>query len=352
MALRVKAHVRRPETAAAPRPEEKAPPAGGGRIRASLGEALRTANSVLPWPNRRRASVEEWLLHAGFGVPTSCAFLWAIGSFSAELAEASAGEIAAIAVAGALLATVATFALSWATTFVSSLGVSALGGGGARGRVHEALVCPYCRDSVGSEGTVVCARPRCGALYHRECWQECSEQYGGCAVYGCSSRKCNEVSATGYVFRLARLFLAAVLFPPRLARAIRNTESKSFVSNYQLALAKAREVHASWNLNSTAQMGLVFLLGVPISYVIPGLAIWLWRAEQHVPAPLFLCWALVVPFVALLFPFLVALPLTLGFYTAKTIARAFEAELGALGRADEGGTTVIGRLRLGLGKKS
>jgi hypothetical protein len=66
----------------------------------------------------------------------------------------------------------------------------------------------------------VCARTGCGTLYHRECWEECSAHYGGCAVYGCESHSVREVSVAGWLYRLTRLLLAAWLFPPRVARAL------------------------------------------------------------------------------------------------------------------------------------
>src|SRR5450432_105941 len=78
-----------------------------------------------------------------------------------------------------------------------------------RSRLRQALVCPYCRDSVTRRGTVACARQGCGALYHRDCWSECTRSYGGCAVYGCASKHSKEISAAGYVARLVRLGLAA-----------------------------------------------------------------------------------------------------------------------------------------------
>lgn len=55
-----------------------------------------------------------------------------------------------------------------------------------RRRLRETLVCSYCRDKVDRGQAVGCGRSRCGARYHEECWQECSQVFGGCAVLGCS----------------------------------------------------------------------------------------------------------------------------------------------------------------------
>lgn len=40
--------------------------------------------------------------------------------------------------------------------------------------------CPYCQSRGGLDDAVRC--PGCGAICHRDCWQD----YGGCAVPGCS----------------------------------------------------------------------------------------------------------------------------------------------------------------------
>src|SRR5437870_4295401 len=105
----------------------------------------------------------------------------------------------------------------------------------ARSRLRQALICPYCRDDVSRRGTVACARPGCGALYHRECWSECAASYGGCAVYGCGSTTSKEISAAGFVLRLLRLVVAAAIFPKRVARALREPGRGSLAEAFALA---------------------------------------------------------------------------------------------------------------------
>jgi acyl carrier protein len=51
---------------------------------------------------------------------------------------------------------------------------------------------------------VTCRRRKCNALYHRECFQECVEEHGTCAVLGCPSSQSREVSVWGYFVALAR----------------------------------------------------------------------------------------------------------------------------------------------------
>lgn len=90
-----------------------------------------------------------------------------------------------------------------------------------RARIRQALVCPYCRDEVerGAE-SVGCVRDGCGAIYHAECWDECSADHGSCAVFGCSSTRAQPLSSAGYVLRVLRLLAAALLLPPRLVAAV------------------------------------------------------------------------------------------------------------------------------------
>lgn len=93
---------------------------------------------------------------------------------------------------------------------------------GLGGRVRAALRCPYCHDGVERQGGVACARRGCGALYHDACWRECVSHYGGCAVFGCGCRDVKGLTRVGLWVRVARLVLAAVLFPPRVIEALRD----------------------------------------------------------------------------------------------------------------------------------
>lgn len=93
---------------------------------------------------------------------------------------------------------------------------------GLGGRVRAALRCPYCHDGVERQGGVACARRGCGALYHEACWRECVSHYGGCAVFGCGCRDVKGLTRVGLWVRVARLVLAAFLFPPRVIDALRD----------------------------------------------------------------------------------------------------------------------------------
>lgn len=93
-----------------------------------------------------------------------------------------------------------------------------------RSRIERALVCPFCRDSVSSRSAVSCARRGCGALYHRDCWEECRSRYGGCAVFGCESRAARELCVLGFLARWIRLAVAAALFPGRVLAVTTSSE--------------------------------------------------------------------------------------------------------------------------------
>jgi hypothetical protein len=249
---------------------------------------------------------------------------------------------------GSLLSTPAlTFLISTVVLFLTR---------GSRSRVSQALVCPYCRDSVTQEGTVACARKGCGALYHRECWNECAVQYGGCAIYGCSSKKSREVTAAGYLLRLSRLAVAAALFPPRMARALRDHGSEEFTSVYRRAVRKAIGWHGVANGNSTRQFVVTLVIGLPIALIALVADVALEFPELLLKSESALGLRVVaflygIPFSLLALPFLVALPIALAVYSVQAIATIFMNELAALTRADEGGGSVLGRLRAGLGGK-
>ncbi len=239
----------------------------------------------------------------------------------------------------------------WAVTFGVSLAVSRLAG---RGRLHEALVCPYCRDAVDREGTVICARTKCGALYHRECWEECHVSYGGCAVYGCSSRRCREVSAAGFAVRIAKLLVAAALFPPRAVRALRRVETESAVSVYWRSVQASRRVYSWTNAGGGRQAFFVLVLGIPLSYaaLIPlVMRINSSRSDDGWLVLGLFATIFLVPFTMLVIPYLLAIPVVFVVTFLGAIKRALESEFSALERADQGGGTVLGRLASGFGKK-
>ncbi len=232
----------------------------------------------------------------------------------------------------------------------------------ARSRLHGALICPYCRDAVFRRGTLVCARRGCGALYHRACWAECSTDYGGCAIYGCEGKKALEVSVTGFIFKLVRLAVAALVFPPRLVRAIRHEErhGRSLLAR---ALHEARRFDPRRAKGGdAADVVVVYVLALPASLVgAANFALFavygsLWRVVRDSAPSYGLCgtasfvMALMIPFATLAAAFA---PAILGFLLAlvlnsvRLFARVLRAEIAALGRSDAAGDSILGRLHRG-----
>jgi hypothetical protein len=328
--------------------EEPAVEGEGPRQKAAspLRHALDDARSVLPWRDLGKPAPARLALYA-LVAPFICVLAPLLATLVLDLDARVAQTI--LGVSGVLWG---AFGPSMAAFMVSGL-FHALQGDDTRSRLHQALVCPYCRDEVERQGVVICARDKCGALYHRECWDECSKQYGGCAVYGCSAKRCREVSAAGYVLRIAKLLLAAALFPPRAVRALRNNETESAASIYRRAVTSARRIYAWTNATGGRQTFIVLLLGVPLSYV-PVLA-YLSRVPYWQRTDQGTWWFLAcifgIPFSLLAIPYLLAIPVVFTFFFAKAMKRALEAEFSALERADRGGGTVLGRLALGLGSK-
>ena len=218
-------------------------------------------------------------------------------------------------------------------------------GGGSheapRSRLRRALLCPFCRDEVTRKGAVICARRGCGALYHRECWDECATQYGGCAIYGCESKKSREVSAVGWLLRLVRLVVATVLFPPRALSALREREGKSLF----------RVLLEAFNLRKilTQDRGLVQLIFMTFAGIFAsGFAVaGTFRLVERWPGfeiPIILA-------VVILSPLAIVTLFGLIYEAGALVASALRGELAALERADAGGGSVLGRLRRGDGKK-
>jgi hypothetical protein len=237
-----------------------------------------------------------------------------------------------------------------------------------RARVHEALVCPYCRDTVKKRGTLACARRGCGALYHRECWEECSSHYGGCAVFGCESKRAKEVSAAGYLWKLARVLLAALIFPPRLVRALaqdeRTESERKSLGKRSLAYAALLNPMTASGVNALVCF-LLYLGALPAVFsvylwiITPLLkhpppwteqAPWAHATDDSHEGLAFLIGAIAV-LIAVFLPVPVGFLLALGFNVMKLVSHVLRGEVASLGRADEGGTTVLGRLRSGEGKK-
>jgi hypothetical protein len=324
-----------------------------------LAEALHAARSGQPSRDRAKNGPEKAALLVALGlVPAHLAALAALWLPSVERLWLEGGHRAlAVRAVYAIAVLALPLASAWAGTFVLSLAflfATRLSGS----RVRQALVCPYCRDEVEQEGTVCCVRKGCGAFYHRECWDECAVQYGGCAIYGCSSKKSREVSAAGYVLQIGRLLVAAALFPPRIARAIRDVdEGEGLVQIWKRARKATSFVVADEGGNEPVAN---YKLGLYVVYTLSSYALVLLTLSRLMRN--FSFWARTStwasPILGLLFitmpialPWALALPTTLAFFTLRAVALAFKNELAALTRADEGGGSVIGRLRSGFGGK-
>ena len=217
-------------------------------------------------------------------------------------------------------------------------------------RVRAALRCPFCRDDVGRRGAVACVRAGCGAIYHRECWEECARDYGGCAVFGCGATAARELSALGWFLRAARLVLAALLFTPRVLAAVREQDRAEVFAR---ALQRARWIHRATNRDSGNQALAVLVLGVPLSYLIVFAVAWLVRGRVELTPrdmPWFMAVLFGVPFLMLVLPFLAAFAALLGWNSLRLAARVLREELAALERGQRPGS-VLARLARGVGKK-
>ncbi|MCA8923977.1 MAG: hypothetical protein KDD82_19360 [Planctomycetes bacterium] len=211
----------------------------------------------------------------------------------------------------------------------------------ARDRVREALVCPYCRDQVVRDDVIACASRSCGALYHRECWEHCQTEYGSCAALGCGSTALREISAAGYVYRILRLFVAAILFPPRALRAWRATPRDSSV--YRDAHERARQGLTAF-VDHPAGLLLVVVALVVLSYAMVGGI--LYGAYRLKGTSVLTSWVIfsVFFFTPLLVPvlsYVLTYQLVLGFHLARA---ALAGEFAALDRADRGPMSYLARI--------
>lgn len=215
-----------------------------------------------------------------------------------------------------------------------------------RARLRAALACPYCKDAVADEA-VGCERSGCGALYHRECWDECRASYGGCAVYGCGCTTARDVGRFALRRRALRLLLAAALFPPRVVQRLRagGADGRGLL-RWAWEEAVAVQEYASASCSQSLLVG-----GVNLGLC---LALMKWLLEL----PLFPTWdPLAVPkivgLVAVAAVVLMRLPLLsqLTWNVLGVLTEALAGEVSALARADAGEGTVLGRLARGGGKK-
>lgn len=207
------------------------------------------------------------------------------------------------------------------------------------GRIRAALRCPYCHDQVGRVATVGCARPGCGALYHRECWDEVA-RWSGCAALGCGSREAREVSAAGYLVRVARLLLAALLFPRRIVRRLREQDEAGALSLYRRALDLAWVALPSTDpsKNGPLKLGLILASVIPVGAILGAASALLPTGDPQLgqSTPTWAAVAIAALFIPawVCFPFLMALAVALVLHAGLAVGRAFRRELAAFARAE------------------
>ncbi len=222
---------------------------------------------------------------------------------------------------------------------------------GDRARLRAALACPYCRDALG-EQAVGCERAGCGALYHRECWDECRTSYGGCAVYGCGCTSAREVGRLALRRRALRLVVAAALFPPRVVQRLRGGADGKGLLRWAWEEARAVQENASASCSQSVLVG-----GVNLGLCV-GLLWWLQGLG------LFPTWDPLAPYkvvglVAVAAVVLMRLPLLsqLAWNVLGVLTEALAGEVSALARADAGAGaggegTALRRMAGGGGKKA
>ena len=220
---------------------------------------------------------------------------------------------------------------------------SAKAEGGARARVREALTCPFCHDAVPRNGGSLCARDGCGALYHRECWEECARDYGGCAVYACGSTEAHDLSPFAWLLRWLRLLTAAILFPPRAVRAIQRSQGQTAGEIF----AQSRQEASAYLHTRVDGLGRLLVLG------LAGLAVALAAIkglEQHHGgiAPQHVVWVLAatfaLPLLAIYSPYLYAFTWVARVLIGRRLSKALQDELDALRAGGAGGyLTRMGR---------
>ncbi len=201
----------------------------------------------------------------------------------------------------------------------------------ARSRLSEALVCPYCRDGISRSAVVACARSGCGALYHRECWEECARRYGGCAVFGCESHAARPVGLLGYLVRLARMAIAAILFPPRVVGQLGR-------EGYRVNVRDALAIHLQCFRRDLERYWYVVFVVVFLPALVLGGLVAIANLDPHTNG---IPWGLLiglVPASLWVLPFVFALVLMALLYGTLALSDGFARELAALRRAGDGTT--------------
>ena len=231
-----------------------------------------------------------------------------------------------------------------------------------RARLHEALVCPYCRDAVARRGPSL-ARGAAAARSITASAGTSAPRTTAAAPSSAASpggRARSRSPATSG--RLARLAVAAVLFPPRLIKAIANDErtesERKSLAKRSLAYAALLDPRTAKGINAVVCFAL-YLCGLPAVLFVFTAIIARLRPDRspghYTPddneAIIFALGGVAVA-VAVFMPVPIGFALALGFNFMKLVAHVLRGEVASLGRADEGGTTVLGRLRSGAGKKT
>lgn len=233
----------------------------------------------------------------------------------------------------------------------------------SRSRLRRALLCPYCHDDVGRKGAVLCARDGCGAVYHRDCWHECVEQYGACAVYGCESTRSRELSVRAYVARVARLLLATLLFPPQVLRALVRFEEKPLREIQGLLPQRGWRLILEQTATSSREFvqasggGLAIAIALATTFVMVPVLNPLLAAPDTTTHRALGAWLELLQrgFLAVLLSVGLVLALVgvvaLGLAVARALSLTLVSELAVLRRADLPRGTVVSRLRKGEGSK-
>lgn len=215
-------------------------------------------------------------------------------------------------------------------------------------RLRAAMTCPYCRDHLPDDRAMVCDRDGCGSFYHDECWAECRATYGGCAIYGCGCGSAHGVGRFALQRRVIRLLLAAALFPPKMVKRLRESETQSFSE----VLRRSREYQNELSHDTSRTLG-VGAMNLAFSFSILGIVLKLTADELSMMGEDGLLLLGLMFGFTLIFPVIfMRLPLAghFAWFFSRAVASVFRAELAALSRADQG--TFLARLVAGAGKKA
>ncbi|MGE0709364.1 MAG: hypothetical protein AB7N76_09490 [Planctomycetota bacterium] len=202
-----------------------------------------------------------------------------------------------------------------------------------RSRVRQALSCPYCRDEVTrSVQSVECERDGCGALYHEECWDELRAAHGTCAVFGCGCARARPVSSAVYLWRVARLVIAALLVPRRVAEAVAEQEGEGLLTQVRRICELAYPTIDPGDVYGTTKLGVYLATSVGLAMLLARLLPTLLPPGFEALAPL------LVPLLVLVLTVLIPTVLAAGglalFVLARALVLTLRGELAALERPE------------------